>query len=41
MTAVQVAVQVGFCVLVSVAALVAAFVVWRDDHSKATDGGWI
>lgn len=41
MGALQVAVQIGFCMLVSVAAVMAALVVWRDDHSKATDDGWI
>ena len=41
MGAVEEALQVGFCVLISLAAVVAALAVWRDDHSKRIDGGWI
>lgn len=37
---VQEALLLAFCVVVSVAAVLAAVAVWRDDHSKRIDGGW-
>ena len=41
MGVVQEALQIAFCVVVALATVVAAIVVWRDDHSKRVDGGWV
>jgi hypothetical protein len=38
--ALQEALTIAFCVVVSSATVVAAIAVWRDDHSKRTDGDW-
>ncbi|MCY4727122.1 hypothetical protein NYO98_12615 [Nocardioides sp. STR2] len=41
MGTIQEALTIVFCVVVSLAAVGAAIVVWRDDHSKRTDGDWV
>ena len=38
MGAVQEALQIGFCLLIAFAAVVAALIVWRDDHKQPIDG---